>query len=210
MEMYVDDARLDQQPAGGELLEETLRQIQDNVCQPGRLVVAVRCDGKDVPGGELTKALQKPTSDFEQIEIFTGTPSDLVSDAMNEAAESLRQTEGACQEIASRINEGRVQEGISALAECVAAWQQIQDAVGKSLQMLQIDVSEISIRDEPLEDVIRKPAGVLAQIKQALQAQDHVLLADILQYEFSQVVQQWQMIVARLRQEAEDQSEPVS
>ena len=128
---------------------------------------------------------------------------------MNEASESLRQTESACQEIAVQINEGRVQEGISALAECVAAWQQIQDAVGKSLEMLQIDPRKISIRDEPLEDVIRKPADVLVQIKQALQAPDHVLLADILQYEFSQVVQQWQMIVARLRQEAEDQAESV-
>jgi hypothetical protein len=42
------------------------------------------------------------------------------------------------------------------------------------------------------------------QIKGALQAQDHVLLADILQYEFADVTEMWHTMIARIQQEADD------
>jgi hypothetical protein len=52
--------------------------------------------------------------------------------------------------------------------------------------------------------MIGKPKNVLLQIKSALQARDHVLLADILQYEFSEVTKSWHDLIAGLRREAEN------
>ena len=70
--------------------------------------------------------------------------------------------------------------------------------------MLGIDPENIMIQNESFETVISKPKEILLQIKKALQSQDHVLLADILQYEFKEVTDQWHLIIARIRQEAEE------
>lgn len=57
---------------------------------------------------------------------------------------------------------------------------------------------------ETLNATLSRPKDVLLQIKNALLAQDHVLLADILQYEFTDVTEMWHSLIARLNQEAAD------
>jgi hypothetical protein len=104
------------------------------------------------------------------------------------------------------LTEGKTSEAIEMLGDCLRIWQQIHDAVAKSIQMLDLDLTEVTIKDEPMLDVITQPKETLVQIKQALQAQDYVLLADVLQYEFGNVTDRWYLLIARLRQEAEDRS----
>ena len=67
-----------------------------------------------------------------------------------------------------------------------------------------LDVNAIAVNDEPLMDLISRPKDVLLQIKDALQSRDYVLLADILQYEFHEVTEQWQAVIGRLHELAED------
>ena len=97
---------------------------------------------------------------------------------------------------------------MEALGQCMAVWQQIHDAVSKSIQMLQVDPEQMGINAERLIDVIAKPKEVLLQVKEALESQDHVLLADTLKYEFGDVAQQWHAVIGRIRQEAEDLAAP--
>ena len=54
-----------------------------------------------------------------------------------------------------------------------------------------------------MSDVIGKPKEVLLHIRNALLAEDHVLLADVLRYEFDDVTNSWYALIARIRQEAE-------
>ena len=44
---------------------------------------------------------------------------------------------------------------------------------------------------------------VLLRVKEALQSQDHVLLSDTLKYEFSEVAQQWQDVIASIQERAQ-------
>ena len=69
--------------------------------------------------------------------------------------------------------------------------------------MLRVHPEQITINNEPIIDLIRRPKKTLLQVRDALQSQDFVLLADILQYEFGDVTDHGHQIVARLRQEGE-------
>jgi hypothetical protein len=80
----------------------------------------------------------------------------------------------------------------------VATWQQIHEAVSKSIHMLELDIDATMVDDRTLAEVITKPRNALAQIKDALQSQDHVLLADVLQYEFHDVAADWHTVLASL------------
>ena len=63
---------------------------------------------------------------------------------------------------------------------------------------------QLRIRDEPLVNIIGMPKDTLLQVKGALEAEDHVLLADILQYEFTDVTERWHALISMLRHEAEE------
>ena len=207
MKLFLNGIPLSDVPTGAATLEETLRAVQATHCRPRHLVIGVRCDGRDIPANEMNSFLLRPPLDVEKLEVFSSTKEQLVLSAMNNAANCLQESEQACRRVADMLNEGRTTEATASLGECLRVWQQIHDAVGKSIQMLEIDPEQIAINDEPFLAVIGKPKEVLLQIKQALKNQDHVLLADLLQFEFGEVTDQWFSVIARIRQEAEEASQ---
>jgi hypothetical protein len=204
LDLFVDDKKVDDDRVVGGTLAETLRDVQAHCCPPPRILVGFRCDGAEVAGAAMASTLSRPAGSFELLEVFTSTREDLVADAMNQASASLEETEGVTQNVAELLMEGKASEGIERLGECIRMWQQIHDAVVKSLGLLRLDAEQLTVRDEPLLTALDRSKDVLLQIKGALQAQDHVLLADILQYEFSDVSDLWHTMIARIRQEADD------
>ena len=203
MEVFVNDNRVDSAFGGGDTLEDALRQVQSNLCAPGHMVIGLRCDGQEVTSDAMAATLRQPASSFERLDVFTDTKEALVSDAMAQASASLTETEAECQRVAKLFTEGKTVEAAETLAVCLRIWQQIHEAVARSIEMLQLDPEQTRIGDEPLTELNGKPKEVLLQVKEALQARDHVLLADILQYEFQEVTSRWHAIANRLREEAE-------
>ncbi|MEK7732006.1 MAG: hypothetical protein AAB363_09140, partial [Planctomycetota bacterium] len=185
MDLFVDDKKVDDDRVVGGTLAETLHDVQANCCPPPRILVGFRCDGNEVVGAAMASTLCRPAGSFELLEVFTSTREDLVADAMNQASASLEETEGVTQNVAELLMEGKAVEGIARLGECLRIWQQIHDAVAKSLELLRLNPEQVTVRDEPLLTALERPKDVLLQIKGALQAHDHVLLADILQFEFA-------------------------
>ena len=206
MEVFVDDKKVDAAFAREGTVEDALRHVQSDLCPPGRMVIGLRCDGEDIRSDAMATTLCKQARSFERLDVFTDTKGVLVAEAMAQAATSLEQTEAGCERVAELLTEGKIAEGIDTLGECIGAWQQIHEAVSKSIQMLELDVEKATVNDQRLIDMISKPKEALLQIKDALQSQDNVLLADVLQYELDDVTGQWHAIIAELRERAEDLS----
>ncbi len=203
MELYIDETKVDIDLPASEPLENVLRHSQTKLYESGRLVVGLRCDGNEVPADEMADTLRRQVSSFERLDVVTSTKYDLVAEAMDQAAVSLTQTEEACQRVADGLTEGKTSESMRALGDCLSVWQQIHEAIGKSIAMLEIDPQTALVGGEPLVDVVNKPMVVLLRVKEALQSQDHVLLADTLKYEFSEVAQQWQDVIANILGQAQ-------
>lgn len=204
LDLFVDDKKIDDDRVFGGTLAEALRDVQAHCCGPPRIVVGFRCDGSEVTAAAMAATLSRPAGSFELLEVFTSTRENLVADAMNQASASLEEAEGITQNVAELLMEGKASEGLAPLGECMRMWQQIHDAVVKSLELLRLNSEQLTVRDGPLLTALERPKEVLLQIKGALQTQDHVLLADILQYEFADVTDLWHTMIARIRQEADD------
>lgn len=205
MEITVDGVVIDDVFVEDETtIELALKHVQDHLCADDQLVVGVHCNGQDVPAQEMAATLKKPANSFSSLTILTGTRGSLVSSAMNEAATCLTSTEDACRQTATLLTEGKTAEAAQTLGECLRIWQQVHEAIGKSIEMLQLDPVQVHVDDSPLSELIGKPKGVLLQMKTALQSQDFVLLADILEYEITEVTQNWSSIVKALRERAQE------
>lgn len=205
MEVLVDNKSVDDAfIADGITLEDALRHLQEKVCAAGSMVTALRCDGREVPASAMAETLGKPAASFQRLEISTGTREALVLDALKEASSCLTQTQEACREVAVLLTEGRTDDAVKDLRECLSVWQKIHDAIGKSIEILELDAEQMTVGERTLLELISRPKGVLLQVKDALIAQDYVMLADILKYEFDEVTDCWHQIIARVKREAEE------
>ncbi|MBI4717291.1 MAG: hypothetical protein HY763_05765 [Planctomycetes bacterium] len=208
MEVLVDDVPMPEPAALSGTVGDAVRHIQSNVCAAGRLVVSIRCDGLEVSGSDLAEALRRPLESLTRIEVCTSTAGTLVTDAMTRASTALDETMDGAERAAGLLTQGKTADGIEVLGECARTWQQVHQAVFQSLQMLQLDPRELEVNGVSLVDAMDQPRQALQQVKQALVAGDHVMLADVLQYEFSEAMQTWLAIIARVHREAEERGEP--
>lgn len=204
MDLYIDEKSASADFIAGKSLNDALRLVQSDYYSGDRLVVRIACNGCDVAADDMEQALRRPADSYDRLDVYTNTRGELVANVMTEASASLQETDRACREAGDLLSRGRTAEGIEALGECLAVWQQIHDAVGKSIQLLGIDTERVYIQDEPMSVVLGKPKDILTQVKQALEARDMILLADLLMYDLSEVTGQWLSIVRRLREEADE------
>ena len=195
VDVFVDDVRVADLPVAIGTLADVLRFVQEQRCPPDRVVVGLRCDGIDVMGDTMTEALDRAADAVSRLEIATGTQQDLVADAMLQASQALDETERELRHIAQRLTEGKLVEVATDLVDCVKVWQQIHTAIAHSLAMMKVDADTFRVDDQSLTDALAEPAKLLTQVKQALTAQDYVMLADLFEYEFTEVATRWHAIL---------------
>ncbi|MFQ5414653.1 MAG: hypothetical protein ACE5E6_09370 [Phycisphaerae bacterium] len=208
MEIFLDDVRLNDVPEQTGTLADTVRYLQSERCDPGGMIIALRCDGVDLTGDAMTESLGHPATEFERLDVYTGTQAGLVRDAMRQAATALEHTEDAVRRIAQGLARGDIVDSTADLADCVKVWQQINDAVAQSLAMLHVDPSDVLVDDRPLSEALDTYKELLVQIKDALRARDNVMLADVLEYEFGPVAQRWQSLLEAVGARADADAPP--
>lgn len=202
--VYVDDQLIDGRSLVNGTIEEAVRHAQSNHCAADRLVVSLKCDGQDVSPAQMELTLRRRAGDVQRLEIVTGSRRELVTDVLTQASISLEQTVASCQQAGELIVEGKIAEGIEELGQCTRAWQQIHHGIFQSINILGQEAWDLTVGDRTLNDLMEDPHNALLQVKKALLAQDHVLLADVLQYEFTDALEIWRALVNKLLQMAKD------
>lgn len=207
MELFIDDQPVDASILDGiETVSEALKLLQERCCKEGELVTSIECDGEVVAAEAMEKLLATLVEDIGRLDVRMGTPKSLVLDAMRESATCLTQTEEVCREIAKLLTAGKMSEAIESLSRTLQVWQQIHDAVCKSIVMLGVDAESIVVNGASIARWMEKPKEVLTCVKEALEAKDFVLLADTLQYELGELTESWQDLVSRIAEIAEQDS----
>ncbi len=200
MEVFVDDrpyqAALDDQ----EPLSALVNEVRDRVCDAGRIVVHIRCDGTDITGAGFEERMTQPFGTYRRVDLFTGSPKDLVEDALDQADDLLRQSQEDRVRIVDALAAGRTSDAIDLLARCMHAWHQVHQGIANAVSILDLDVNSIQIDGKPAAGLLETTRDRLLQVRDAIEGRDFVLLSDTLQYEFEEVIHTWKGVVAALRQ----------
>ncbi len=199
MDVFVDDQKVEFACEPSETLEQVIQRLQAQSCPSGSVIVGVRCDGVHLAEDELSKAMGRPATDYGCLEVVSSRPTTLVAEALNVASEMLTDADRGREQIAELFSEGKTDEGIAALADCLTVWQQVHDAVRKSIHMLGVDPHAIQVQGQPLQAALSVPMERLAMVRDALKDRDYVLLADVLQYEFEDVILKWQSLIETVK-----------
>lgn len=184
----------------------TLADLAQEVCRDDgpdqRMVVSLHCDGRPVAQDTLDAALSTPISRFQSIEFQTQSIPDLVCGTLEQTIELLEEATDIRHRCADTLSEGRYEDAMEHLRRFCGMWKQIQDAIVICAQTLNVDLDAIESGGDAFTAIVERIRTLLNDLKEAMEAQDSVLIGDILRYEFDEATEQWMSILHDLRDRA--------
>jgi len=192
MPILLDEALL-MSDAPPETLGDALADIGRQI-PAGRVIVKVELDGAAIEGPALSSSRATSLAG-RALAVSTANQQELSWQMLGKLHAFIVWLQPRHQEAAKLFETGKAPAGLEKLGQILNGWMQIQQAYGKLAEMQQIDPATLMVRELTAQTLINEFAGQLREIHKALEAQDFVLLADILQYEMDGVVANWTAIL---------------
>lgn len=197
MSVTVDQEFLEAETLGIRTVGQLLLYLQQN----GRLVVQFLCDGL-TPDADLMPTLRKEPLEGHTIYLETVDPRELAVDVLEQISQHLTDTDEIRRGIVNMLREGALAKAMERLSGCFSVWQQTQDTILKTAQLLQLDLDHVRWEQGSLGELLEEFKSQLQQLRLALQDRDYVTLADVLAYEMSQTSQKWRFAIESLSRAA--------
>jgi hypothetical protein len=173
--------------AAGELGLHTVGQVLTHLQDGNRLVVQVLIDGQEPDPGQIR---ERPLAGHS-IFIETADPLRLALDVIQEARQQLQLAEQFKLQAADLLQQGHTPPALQQLNGCLRAWQDAQDTIHKTAELMRVDLDAVMVAGRPLRQVLEGFAGQLREIRCALERRDFVSLGDVLLYETSHTTADW-------------------
>jgi len=203
MRVYVDDEPYAFEPGEPVTIGQVAERIKASMPQGERMLVAIRCDGEEVSAGRLAEVLGEPVDRYGRVDFETGSPRVLAADAVRQAGDMFEEGRGLLEHVVELLNQGQTTRGLELLGNCLNVWNQAGESVRRTAQLIGLGLDAMTVDGQPLPELFAGLREQLNSIKAALEGQDYVLLADILQYELPDSTQRWQGMIQTVLEEIE-------
>ncbi len=173
----------------------------------GRIVIEVLVDGQVLEGDELDHASDEPLTSTH-VEMMTADPASLVRITLFDAADAMDSSKEEHASCAELIHRGDTSEAMGALAQVLATWQAVRDAIiqgGEAVGRPLKSFAGEGVLDERTEELSRQ----LDALKRAVADDDLVAVADLLEEDLSVEAGLWAdtlRIIAEAMKESADAS----
>lgn len=197
------DIYLDREPFSFDETSATVGQVLKSVLHgvhaDGRVVTCIRCDGEEVDADALNAILPERADKFGRLEFESGMPGQLAVEALSHVQAMLIELESAKEQAVERLNQGQTSEAMMLLRTYFDAWHQAHDAVLQSVKLVGVNMDAMSVDELSIAELFEQFANQLRQLKEALEARDHVTLADIMNYEANETTERWIKLIEQIK-----------
>ncbi|MCG3179626.1 MAG: hypothetical protein BIFFINMI_01966 [Phycisphaerae bacterium] len=198
MRVTLDDKPLDMDIGISQPLREVIDRVRKVAAVRKRILAAISVRGHELGADELDEWSARPCDQVEQVAFTTACPRRLARDAIAQVAALFEECSLMQQAVAEQLTAGQLGKAMERLAGCLGLFKAAQEAVSQAVELNRLDLRAIQLKGKSLEQAIRDLTGKLAEVKAALEANDLVLLRDLLTYEFPEVSCQWRDILGVL------------
>lgn len=167
------------------------------------MVVQVQVDGEMVVDEALES--EAPT-DFSQtdVQVYSAKPAELAVGALEQARAMIEDASGQQEQAAELLQKDQTAEALTQVGESIQGWIQAQQAVTAVAQLLGLDLTAIQVEDETVAARTHELLARLVELKNTIESNDHVALADALAYEWPETTQRWDAALGALVQHIEE------
>ena len=176
----------------------TVGQVLTHVQRPNRLVINLLIDGEE-PDLDMIGTVKRSPLAGHTIFIETAEPRQIALDALDEVEQQLSEADRLKSDAVEMLQIGSVEKAMQKLSGCFSTWQNAQQSVVKTAQLLRIDLDSMRVDGSSLSEMVDEFATQLREIKATLESRDFVALSDILTYETTQTNERWREALHALR-----------
>jgi hypothetical protein len=197
MIVTLDGQRLEADFAAVDTLQALIDRVRVEHLRD-RLVVSIAVNGHVLLPEDLDTRLSQPPAAEDQVDLESGDPRAIAADALRHAAEQLAAAGRAQQEVADQLNAGQVAEALGRVGESVCVWQTSQQVIVRCCGLLGEDLTACEYEDRPIREHLSELTEKLRELRDAFEARDMVLLADLLHYEMPSLCETWDALLSHL------------
>lgn len=204
MDIFIDNDVFDHE---AKTLAAAIDAARAKVLQVNRLIVEIRLDGRTLSEAEMDELADQEEAG-EEVQLITADPAELCLDALRDVRGRLAQAREAQQQAAQKLQADQADAALQDVAAALTAWQQSQQAVAQSAQLLNITLEQLSVGERPVPQIIEELADRLTATREQLVGGDWLGLADSLAYEMDEAAEEWDallgVMIARVEEKRQD------
>jgi hypothetical protein len=187
--------------------------VEQQRLPPGEVLTTISVDGAELDELQEQAYGPRPCGELERVDFFSAPPLELAREGLVDAGELLPSLAADLPGVAEALRSGRVAEGLEMFDPCleVVSWyvsllSALDALLGRHDPSFRIDPASARDADDLVPEVdaalldgaeLRSFASIenlrqkLVDIELAQGQNDHLLLADLLEYELLPIVQIW-------------------
>jgi len=207
MKLLLNDEELTAAVSQDATLGATLATVQQCHIAEDHVISAVWVDGEQLTAERLSIWKDRPVGDFSETRIDAPLRNALAADGLRMIAQGLTDSANQREQIVDDICQGRAADAMAKLTSYLDVWNTTQQSTASVCSLLELDVDTAGLEspsaDPPVEpqligEKIDQLADQLQELKSALEANDLVLVGDILDYEFGEITENWREMLEKM------------
>ncbi len=201
MIVTLDGQRVNETFAPDTTLEDLIDRVRAAPPNKDRLIISVSINGQRLDDDELQNSLGLPLEADAQIDLESGDPVTLVTSALRALADNFAEAEQRLPEIADHLSAGDPDQAMRDVGDFVELWQITYRALAQSSGLLGRDLTASSQAGRGVQESVQELVLKLTELREALEARDMVLLADLVRHELPPMARSWSALLTELADE---------
>jgi hypothetical protein len=205
MKLLLNDQELTDAVPESATLGAALTTVQERHIAEDEVISIILIDDEPLTADLLAEWKNRPVEEFATVQIEAPKRNILASNGLRLLSQGLAESNEQRQEIVDHICQARHAQAMDLLTGYLSLWDSIQQSLGSAARLIDVELESLEIyeisENPDVQSVMGRIQQLTEQLKQlqdALEAQDLVLLGDILEYEFGPLTEDWQQMLEHL------------
>ena len=191
MKLLLNDQEVTEAVPENATLGAALTAVQERHIGEDEVISTILVDNEPLTADLLSEWKNRPVGEFGKVQIEAPKRNLLASSGLRLLSQGLSESNEQREEMVDHICQGRHNQAMEMLTGYLHLWDSVQQSLGSAARLIEVDLDTLEIEESPgtqemqkATDRIQQLTEQLKQLQEALEAQDLVLLGDILEYEF--------------------------
>lgn len=178
-------------------LSELVKIVEESLKGSGSTVVDILADGESYSPDETAQLEEVKIMGFEKIELVSATAQEMVKIAIQDGSEGLEHLEELAMEVSADLRVGRIKDAMDLYLQFIDGIEWFSTMLKNADRAFASAMAESSLESER-QSLIARLMEQTEAVQGAQEGEDWVGLADILEYEFPEILQDGRQLFERL------------
>jgi len=201
MEVYLDGKPLEGGVAGVNL-QDMLQTLMDSSLGQDRTLSEVRINGQPFEEAKLGTATALPRERIERLEVETLDARQVATHFLSAAGQYLSAIVASVERVAELLRVSDESEAMEHYLATLESLQLFMQVLQTTRDALGLDFEAMVAEGLSLEQRLARLAGLMQELLSAQEQEDWVLLADVMQYDLCEQLNDWRRLMPLLREQA--------